>query len=151
MKDFSLKAPDKPPTVSSELRLLLEQLSEQELIDLRHELDSRLMLDLGALNLAEELAIQFRQGKNLLNEVQGDKDVPANQKAQILNSVRAMLSEIIKQQTDVYSMERLKKYEVAFVKCVKLLTLESREAFFDLYGEFLEDIAVAPEAGNGAT
>ena len=98
-----------------------------------------LQLDLGNLNLAEELSLQFRQAKALLHEVQGDKSIATNQKAQILNSARAMLSDIVRQQAEVYNMERLKKFENAFVKSANAMSAEQREIFFELYGKYLKD------------
>lgn len=117
----------------------LELMSETELVELRHQVDLRLQLNLESLDLAEELALQFRQAKALLHDIQNDKDIATNQKAQIFNSVRAQLSDIIRQQEAVWSMQRLKKYEVAFVKASNLLSDEAKEAFFDLYGEHLKE------------
>lgn len=141
LKNHSLTQEPKPVIVSPVTLLLpeIEKLSEAELVELRHEIDLRLQLDLDQMDLSEELALQYRQAKALQQEVQGDKQTPANQKAQIFNSVRAQLAEIVKQQESVYSMERLKVYEVAFVKATRLLTAEARDAFFDLYGRFLKD------------
>lgn len=141
LKSHSLTQEHKAPEVSAVSLLLpaIEALSEADLIELRHQIDLRLQLDLDTLNLSEELALQFRQAKALLNEVQSDKDVAANQKAQIFNSVRAQLAEIVRQQESVWSMERLKIFESAFIKAARLLTEESRNAFFDLYGRFLKD------------
>lgn len=141
LKSHSLTQEVVPPKISAVTALMptIEKLSESELGELRHEIDLRLRLELGALNLADELALQFRQAKNLLYEVSNDKDTPVNQKAQILNSARAQLSEIVRQQESVWSMGRLKKYEVAFVKAASMFSVEQRNVFFDLYGEYLKD------------
>lgn len=141
LKSHSLAQERKPAPMSAVNLLLpeIEKLSESELSDLRHEIDLRLQLDLGQLDLSDELALQFRSAKALLHEVQGDKTIATNQKAQILNSARAMLSDIVKQQESVWSMERLKIFEVAFIKASRLLTGEARDAFFDLYSRFLKD------------
>lgn len=141
LKNHSLTTPAKPEKISAIAPLMpeIEKLSESDLYDLRHELDLRLQLDLGQLNLAEELALQFRQAKAMLHAVQNDDDIPTNQKSQMLNSTRSMLTDIVKQQEIVWSAERLKIFEVAFVKASALLSAEAREAFFDLYGKFLKD------------
>lgn len=141
IKDHSIKTNTKGavPTPVEMLLPSLEALSEADLVELRHQLDLRLSLDLSTLDLAEELALQFRQAKALLNEVQNDKSTPVNQKSQIFNSVRTQLGDIVKQQDVVWNMQRLKKYETAFVKSVHLLNDEARNAFFDLYGEHLKD------------
>lgn len=141
LKNHSL-AQDKPKLQVSPVEALMpaiEPLSEVELMELRHEIDLRIGLDLGQLNLSEELALQFRQAKTLLNDVQNDKDIPANQRAQVFNAVRNQLSEILKQQESVWSMERLKKIESAVVKACNLMTEEQKAAFMDLYGEYLKD------------
>ena len=149
LKSHSLAAtPPKPKALTAVEVLLpeIERLSESELGDLRHEIDLRLHLDLSKLDLSEELALQFRQVKALLHEIQNDSATPVNQKSQLFNSARGQLSDIIRQQEAVWSMERLKTYEVAFVKCAHLLTEEARAAFFDLYGTYLKDIHAADPA-----
>lgn len=145
LKSHSLTQEKPAPKVSAVQLLLpsLEPLSEAELIELRHEIDLLIQLDLGQLNLSEELALQFRQAKALLFEVQNDDEVAANQKAQIFNAVRAQLREIVAQQEVVWSMERLKTFEVAFVKVSHMMSSEQREAFFDLYGKYLKDPSAA--------
>lgn len=145
LKAHTLKQEAKPVEVSAVTVLMpeIEKLSESELADLRHEIDLRLQLDLGSLDLAEELALQFRQAKALLHDIQNAKDVAVNQKAQVYNAVRSQLSEIIRQQQLVWSTERLKKIETATVKAVNTLTEDARAIFFDVYGEYLKD----PNAG----
>lgn len=145
IKDFSLKGNTANPGGKSRLELIIKQLpdlTEGELAELRYSVDALLPLDLGSLDLAEELALQFQQAKALLVDVQRASDIPANQKAQIFNSVRGQLESIVKNQEVVWSMERLKKFEVALVKACGLLTDEAKAAFFDLYSQFLKD----PEA-----
>jgi hypothetical protein len=136
LKDHSLGA-SAPKTGVDALLSQLDGLSDAELVELRHAVDARLVLDLGELDLAKELALQYTQGKSLLSEVQGDRDTPANQKAQIFSAVRNQLSDIIKQQDMVWGMQRLKAYEAAFLKAARLLTSEAKIAFFDLYKEQL--------------
>lgn len=119
----------------------LAKLTPKELMQLRGVIDSTLNinLDLGSLNLAEELALQYHQGKILLNDVQGASDVPANQRAQVFSAIRTQLGDIIKQQEVVWSMERQKRYEAAFVKCSGMLPLEARQAFFAAYSDYMKD------------
>lgn len=117
----------------------LEGLDAEELLSLRHRLDKRLNLDLTKLNLAEELGMQYRSGMILLANVQDDEGTPANQKAQVFNSVGTMLQNIVKQQKVVYDAERLKRFESAFLKVLEDLPEERRRKFFDLYGEYLKE------------
>lgn len=133
LKSYSLKQPEAAPGIS------LLGMSDAALLSLRHEIDVKLKIEIKNLNLTEELGLQYAQGKQLLSDVQADDDTPANQKAQVFNSVGAMLDKIIKQQKIVYSAERIKRFEVAFLKVLDKLPPESKEVYFDLYGEFLDD------------
>lgn len=117
----------------------LEGLSEKELLELRTRIDSKLKVDLSRINLAEELGLQYRSGMAMMLEVQGDKDVPANQKSQVFNSVSKMLQDIIKQQKIVFSAERMKRFEAAFLKVLQQLPPAQTRTYFDLYGEFLQE------------
>ena len=130
LKDHSLS-----PRLDSVISL--SGMGDEELLSLRSRIDDRLNIELKHVNLTEELGLQYRAGKLLLDQTQGDESVPANQKAQVSNSVSAMLSSIVKMQETVYSIDRLKRYEAAFLKSVETLPKENKEAFFDLYGEFL--------------
>jgi len=141
LKDHSLdklSAPGKPD--------LLAGLSDEELISLRTKIDLKLQVDLSRINLAEEIGMQYRSAMVLLQSIQDDSSVPANQRAQVLNSIRTTLSDIIRQQKVVYSAERLKRYEVALKKVLEQLPAESTRVFFDLYGEFLtQGVEVIPD------
>jgi hypothetical protein len=142
LKDLGLKA---KPIVNVDL---LEGLDDAQLLTLRQRLDKKLRLDLKNLDLAEELGMQYRDGMTLLASVREDKDTPANQRAQVFNSVGAMLEKIIKLQKIVYDAERLKRMEAAILKTLKELPDDKKRLFFDLYGEYLtvEQKAGAPEA-----
>jgi hypothetical protein len=140
LKDYSLKGQtDKVDP--------LEGLDDSQMLALRMRLDKKLNLDLTKLNLADELGLQYRAGTILLASVQDDNGTPANQRAQVFNSVSGMLEKIVKQQKIVYSAERLKRFESAFIKVLEDLPLESKRKFFDMYGEFLKE-EKAEEARN---
>lgn len=117
----------------------LESLGEAALIDLRAQLDNHLTLKLSDLNLAEELALQFKQAKALYNDIATDDDIAANQKAQVLNTVTNIIATITKSQTELYNAERLKKLETAVLKALKTLPLPEQEAFFELYKGYLSE------------
>lgn len=135
LKNHSLSATSGPAPQDP-----LEGLDAEELLKLRSRIDKKLNLDLTQLNLAEELGLQYRSGMTLLASVQDDSEVPANQRAQVFNSVGAMLEKIVKNQKIVYSAERLKRYESAFLKTVEMIGTEAmKKHFFDLYSEFLQD------------
>lgn len=133
LQNFSISAtPEKPATDIADL-------SEDQLLALRAEIDDKLQIGIKNLNLAEELGLQYRNGMKLLKDIQTDNATPANQKAQVFNSVSSMLEKIVKMQESVYSMERLKRIESSVLKAIETLPKEGKEAFFDLYGSFLDD------------
>ena len=130
LQDFSL-TPQEPFKLAS--------MNEAALIDLRSQLDSHLTLKLSDINLAEELALQFKQAKALYNNIAEDEETAANQKAQVLNTVTSIIATITKAQAELYNAERLKKLEIAVLKALKTLPLPEQEAFFELYKGYLSD------------
>lgn len=138
----TLTSQPKADSILDQIKVLLTKLEPQDLANVRHELDRLRPVDLASLDLAAELALQFQQAKDLLNEVQNDVTCPANQKASIFGVVRKQLSDIVEQQETVWSMERLKKFETAVTKAAVMLPKEARAEFFRVYGEYLQD----PEA-----
>ncbi len=140
MKDHSLKAPE------AQAANRLDGLNESQLLDLRVEIDSRLHIRIADLDLTEELGLQYQMAKILLSQVQTDKDIPANQRAQVFNTVREQLTQIVKMQEAVWNMERLKRYEAAFKKSVETFrnyddnrATTMMEVFMDLYGDYLNE------------
>lgn len=115
----------------------LESMTESARIGLRQQIDDTLTLKLEDLNLAEELALQFKQAKSLYADVVDDDDIAANQKSQVLNSCTTIIATITKAQAELYNAERLKKLEAAILKALKTLPKDSQEAFFELYTGYL--------------
>jgi hypothetical protein len=133
LKNHSLAPkPGKAPAVD-----LLKDLSDDDLLRLRNEIDKKLQLDPRSLNMGDELGAQYRAGKALLAKIQDDNDVPANQRAQVFNSVGTMLKELTKLMGVVYDAERLKRYEAAFMKTLQDLPEPQQRRFFDLYSDYL--------------
>jgi hypothetical protein len=120
----------------------LADMDEEQLINLRNEIDRHLKLEIKHLNLTEELGLQYRQGRKLLERAHNDKEIPTNQVSSVYTAVSSMLEKIVKMQEAVYSMERLKRYEAAFLKSIETLPPEGKEQFFDLYGSFLDNKGV---------
>lgn len=129
IQDYSLEAPK--PTFR------LGSMQQDDLLDLREQLDNHLKLKLEDIDLAEELALQFRQAKSLYNNTINDDSVAPNQKSQVLNTITSIIATITKAQADLYNAERLKRLESATLKALKSLPKESQEAFFTLYEEYL--------------
>ena len=94
---------------------------------------------LATLNLDSELYSMYARAKNYLDDLQmGDDNTPANQVAQVMNTITAILKEIVKMQTDLYNAERVKKLEAAMVDAIKLAPKESQVAFFEAYESLLK-------------
>lgn len=157
LKDHSLATNTLNPSGASNVELiikLLTNLDDAELAEVRFRIEELQPLNLEKLDLNAELALQFRQAKLLLVEAQKAQDVPTNQKAQIFNTIRAQLADIVKQQESVWSMERLKTFETAFLKAANAMTDEARDLFFDLYskhlpGGMIRNVAIA-DVGRAA-
>lgn len=142
MQDHSLGVAKQvdPRQVPKEVLAIVDTLSQEQMMNLRHHLDMELQIEINQLNLTEELGLQYRQGKILLNKTQEDSSVPANQKAQVFNSVQAQLDKIVKLRSQVFSQERLKRFEGALLKVLEQIgTDRQKEVFLDLYGSFMRD------------
>ena len=97
---------------------------------------------LKSLNLDAELYNAYAKAKNYLADVQSDEGIPPNQLAQLMNTISAILKEIVKMQTDLYNAERVKRLEAAMIQAIKLAPPESQQAFLEEYEKILA------EAGN---
>ena len=62
-----------------------------------------------------------------------DMDTPANQKAQVANSVVSTLAQLVKMQEDLRRDERLKRIESVLLEVIKTLPEETKAAFFEEY------------------
>lgn len=124
---------------------MLNALPDDAAMRVRQFLDATLHIDIGSLDLADELAITYRQGKNLLAQIENDHTTPVNQKAQMFNTVQAQLKQMVDMREEVYSQERLKRFEGALLKVFKVLPDDNaRHIFFETYSDYLKD----PDAGD---
>ena len=122
------------PDPTHHLRVNLDLLSPDELLELRKEIDQRLPTSsLNDLNLEKELVLQLLTVQKLQREVLAESDIPANQKAQTVNAVAANLATLAKLQTEVYTSERLKKVEQVLISVLQEMPMEQQEAFLDAY------------------
>ena len=94
---------------------------------------------LKSLNIDEELYMTYAKAKNFLVDVQMGDETPANQVAQVFNTISGILKEIVKMQTELYSAERVKKLEAAMITALKLVPEEAQESFFTEYEKLLKD------------
>ena len=91
------------------------------------------------LNLDAELYNAYAKAKNYLADVQSDEGIPPNQLAQLMNTISAILKEIVKMQTDLYNAERVKRLEAAMITAIKLAPKEAQDAFFEQYSVILKE------------
>lgn len=108
---FSLKSPQEKPPLSKE------------------PIQATALKD---LDLPQELAMQYATAKQLYEQVQHETETPANQKAQILNAISSILTNIVKTQEAVYSVERLKILEDTLIATLKGFP-DVRNQFIDAY------------------
>lgn len=92
---------------------------------------------LNELDLDKELLNQYKNAKTVLDEILNDEATAANQKAQVLNTVTAILQNIAKLQQELYNVERLKLLEN--------ILIETLQKFEPLRDEFLKAYKAALE------
>lgn len=115
------------------------------LLELRALIDSRLpALDLASMDLEEELLLQFARTKELYNDIVSGNDTPANQKAQVANSITAILRELTEMQVKLYGAERTKALESAVIRTMKAMPEDVQKKFFEVYERALEALGVPP-------
>ena len=130
-----------PPAEQGFTDRALDAYTLQELLDLRARIERRLPArSLKDLDLERELTLQFLALQQLQNAVIDDADTPANQKAQVANSLSAALVNLVKLQGDVHSSERMKRIESILIDALKDLPVEAVEAFLANYEQALEGI-----------
>jgi hypothetical protein len=131
----------KPFSLSSKVTVgHLDSYSEAQLLDLRAQIDERLGLSLQNVNMERELVAQLRVIKKVQTEVLEEGETPANQVAQVANSVAATLTSLAKLQIDIYDSERLKKIERILIEQLKLLPTAAQNEFLTAYQTELEAV-----------
>jgi galactose-1-phosphate uridylyltransferase len=109
-------------------------MSQEELLNARDEIDELLTeTRLKDVNISKELLLQLKKAKLLQKNTEEEQDVPANQRAQVQNSLGTVLTNLAKHQQATYTSERFKMLETAIIKCVKTLPTEAQTKFFELY------------------
>src|SRR5262245_2462718 len=78
----------------------LAGMDQHALMELRGRIDALLPpTTLAQVDLAHEILQQYNAAKTLQQRTSIDKEVPPNQKAQVLNSVTTILDHLLKMQT----------------------------------------------------
>lgn len=111
------------------LETLLRYLDE-----IRQVLPATTLLD---MNMEEELILQFQAVRTLQNTILDDESVPANQKAQVANSVASVLGSIADLQNKVYSSERFKRIETLLIRHLNKLPEDVAAAFLEDYEQMI--------------
>lgn len=109
-------------------------LTVSELLERRGAIDALLPpRRLSEVDIEEELLLQFARTKELLGAVTASTDTPANQKAQVANACSAILEQLIKLQTRLYSAERVKILEAALIKTLREFDESVHARFLEIY------------------
>jgi len=114
------------------LETLLRYLDE-----IRQVLPATTLLD---MNMEEELILQFQAVRTLQNTILDDISVPANQKAQVANSVASVLGSIADLQNKVYSSERFKRIETLLIRHLNKLPEDVAAAFLEDYEQLVAKV-----------
>lgn len=110
-----------------------------ELVRFRDEITKMLPpLELGSLNLEEEMLLQYHNLRELQGSVMDDETVPVNQRAQVANTVAATLKTLGDQQIELYSSERFKDIENLLVRSLDKLPEDVAAAFLVEYEKILQ-------------
>jgi hypothetical protein len=108
--------------VSNSLLSVLNQLTDEQMIVLRDRINTLLpSAGLMSLNLETELVENYKLTVTLYNDIIHDETVPANQKAQVVNSCSSLLKTIAELQESVHGTEQVKKLQNIFVATLKEL------------------------------
>lgn len=129
-----------PPASKREAIFDLSGIDESGLYLLMTEVEAKLPLKyLKDVSLEQELVRQLRMTQLLQIDVIDDPEVPANQRAQTANAVAAILHNLAKLQTEVYTSERLKTIEAILIETLKTLPEEQQRRFMEEYVERLSE------------
>ena len=114
----------------------ISHLNQEELVTLYDLVSSRLPpMKLAHLNMEEELVLQLYRAKALQTKSMEDDNIPANQKAQVMNSVASVIGDLIRLQERLFNAERFKAIEAILLESLKMLPKAQTEAFIIEYAK----------------
>lgn len=96
---------------------------------------------LSKMNMEQETLLQYHATRYLQTVVLNDDSVPANQKAQVANSVSSVLEKITRMQMEIYSTERFKAIELLLIRTLNKLPEDVAGQFIDEYEKILAEHA----------
>ena len=112
----------------------LNSMSQADLRRLRGNIDRLLPSnDVSSLNLEDELVQQYIKTRDLMDATLLDEACPANQKAQVCNSVVTILGQLVKLQEDLKREQTVKIMEATLIEAIKTLPEEVKGVFFAEY------------------
>lgn len=89
--------------------------------------------DFTHVNLEAETIRLFKQTKRLFKQVLIDKATPANQRAQVANTLGSLLRSLTTQQTEIYNAERLKRLEFTIIRLLREWPQAEQDRFIAMY------------------
>ena len=114
----------------------ISHLNQEELVTLYDLVSSRLPpMKLAHLNMEEELVLQLYRAKALQTKTMEADEIPANQKAQVMNSVASVIGDLIRLQERLFNAERFKAIEAILLESLKMLPKAQAEAFIIEYAK----------------
>ncbi len=115
----------------------LDHYDHEELFALKERVDSLIPSDLASINLEDELVTQLRRSKKLLSD---SVDAPANQKAQVGNSITTILKQLVDLQNSLTTTETIKRIERTLLTTLKEFP-EMQDHFMKSYEDSLKNAA----------
>jgi hypothetical protein len=85
----------------------------------------------GPLDLHAELLLQYQKAKDMLQDAE-ISDEPLNYRVQALNAIGSVISQLVKLQSDLHTLEEIKRVEMALSHSLKQFP-ELQQEFFDTY------------------
>lgn len=135
VKNFGRNEQESPPTFRWEalpVATLLRYLDE-----IRAALPYNSLVD---MDMERELILQFQAVRTLQNTILDDESVPANQKAQVANSVASVLGSIAELQNKIYSSERFKRIETLLIRHLNKLPEDVAAVFLEDYEQLVAKV-----------
>lgn len=85
----------------------------------------------GPLDLNQELLKQYEKAQTMLRDAELE-EAPLNYRVQALNAISSIINQIVKMQTDLHTLEEIKKIETALSTALKKFP-ELQQEFLDEY------------------
>ena len=146
-EDLVAQIKNKSPQVNHIPISTLKTWPKENLVAIRDAIDRILPhKSLSDLNLEEEAVAQLRVTKTLQSDIIDDPDIPANQKAQVINATASAIQNLVRMQVDLKRDEQLKRMEHALLKAISTLPSDTQNDFFKTY----ELLAISAGVDTGA-